>query len=632
METASRKPLRLWPGTAIALLLVLAGYVAPLVSPEVRMYGILVRLGGALAILLWWLFFSRAPWVERVGALLLMAVALAATYPLVHPSIRGGFMGMMLVVAGTPVLALALVAWAAATRGLPAGSRGVALVVALLVASGAFTLLRTDGITGDGASQLAWRWSATPEQRLLAQTGPEPLEAGRAAPAPPSEPAPPAERSEPTAREAGAAGSPPSTPAPDAAATAGDHADAPASDDAPASSADPARPAPAVKWAGFRGATRDSVVRGVRIETDWSASPPVELWRRPIGPGWSSFAVAGDFLYTQEQRGEHEVVACYRVSSGKPVWQHRDAVRFYESNGGAGPRGTPTVHGGRVYTLGATGIVNALDAGTGRVAWSRDAAADTGAELPGWGFAGSPLVLDDLLIVAASSSLIAYDLGTGNRRWSRPGRGTSYSSPHVMTIEGVQQIVLLSGSGAVSVAPSDGQLLWEHAWPGAAIVQPATADGGLLISTGDAMGGVGVRRLAVARGPDGWTVEERWTSRGLKPYFNDYVVHQGHAFGFDGRILSCIDLSDGTRTWKGGRYGHGQLVLLAEQGLLLVVSEEGELALVRASAREFTEVARFPAIEGKTWNHPVLVGSVLLVRNGEEMAAFRLAPGGQVLR
>ena len=159
-------------------------------------------------------------------------------------------------------------------------------------------------------------------------------------------------------------------------------------------------------------------------------------------------------------------------------------------------------------------------------------------------------------------------------------------------------------------------------------IDAVTAEGDLLITTGDAMGGGGMRRIAVAHGPAGWSAEERWTSMGLKPSFNDSVIHKRHAYGFDGSILACIDLQDGKRIWKGGRYGNGQLVLLADQDLLLVTSEEGELALVAATPDQFHELARFPGIEGKTWNHPVLVGDVLLVRNGEEMAAFRLSLAG----
>jgi outer membrane protein assembly factor BamB len=247
-------------------------------------------------------------------------------------------------------------------------------------------------------------------------------------------------------------------------------------------------------------------------------------------------------------------------------------------------------------------------------------------KVPDWGFASSPLVVNDVVIVAAAGQLIAYDLATGKPRWVGPAGGVSYSSPHLVTIDGVTQVLLVSAGGATAVTPADGKRLWEHRWRGFPIVQPAlTADGGVLIV---ASGESGARRIAVARGTDGWTVAERWTSNGLKPYFNDFIVHQGHAFGFDGRILACIDLQDGRRKWKGGRYGNGQLVLLPDQDVLLVLSEEGELALVRATPDQFTELARFQAIRGKTWNHPVLAGDVLLVRNGEEMAAFRLSLAG----
>ena len=576
-DASPQKPLRLWPGVVLVSLQWLVRYVLPAVAPDARIFGlptgyvaVIGAVLGGLAVILWWLFFSRAPWSERLGALVLMIVALFATSRLVHPSIAGGMMGLMLPIFAIPVLSLALVAWAAASRRLAAVPRRLALVAAILLACGLFLILRTDGITGDGASQFAWRWSPTAEERLVAEAGDQP-----------SAPAPAA-----VTAEAG------------------------------------------VDWPGFRGRHRDGVVAGARLNTDWAASPPVRLWRRPIGPGWSSFAVRGDLFYTQEQRGNDEIVACYRVATGEPVWRHRDAARFYESNAGAGPRATPTLGNGRVYTFGATGVLNALDLQGGAVVWSRNAAADTGMKVPGWGFASSPLVVDDVVIVAAAGKLAAYDLATGNPRWYGPDDRSGYSSPHLVTIGGVQQVLLLNGAGVTSVAPADGKLLWQHPLPsGTRICQPGlTASGGVLLHDGD---GGDMRCIKAAQGPDGWSVEELWVSEGLHPYFNDFVVHEGHAYGFDGNNLACIDLGNGERRWKGGRYGNGQLVVLPEQDLLLVLSEEGEMALVGAAPDQFTEMARFPAITGKTWNHPVLVGDVLLVRNSQEMAAFRLPAAGR---
>jgi outer membrane protein assembly factor BamB len=606
VEPAPRKPLLLWLGV-VAVVLWLLRFVIPVVAPPAIIAGMLGSLVGALAVIVWWAFFSRGPRVERWGGVLLMIAAMAVTSRLIDRSIATGMMGFMFAGYALPVLAIAFSLWAIFSRRLADGPRRASMVATILLACGGWTLLRTNGITGEATSEFAWRWSKTHEERLVAQPAAR-LPVVASLPTVPVA-APISEERLPVRPAPVQPAALPPTPVKAAAVAA------------------VVTNKTGATWPGFRGPGRDSIIPGIQIATDWSASPPVELWRRPVGPGWGSFAVTGDLFYTQEQRGDDEIVACYHAATGKPVWAHRDAARFWESNAGAGPRATPTLHDGHVYAFGATGIVNALDAATGALLWSRNAASDTATKVPGWGFSSSPLVIGDMVIVAASGKLVAYDAATGTPRWYGPAAGGSYSSPHRLTLAGVEQIVLMSSLGATGISPADGTQLWKYSWPSdTRIMQPAlTAEGDLLMSGGDAMGGVGIRRIAVAHGAGGWTTEERWTSPGLKPNFNDFVVYEGHVFGFDGGILACLDIKDGRRTWKGGRYGHGQLVLLRDQGLLLVLSEEGELALVKAATDQFTELAKFPAIEGKTWNHPVLVADRLLVRNGDEMAAFRLS-------
>lgn len=605
------RPLRLRPGVILAIVLVIARYAVPVIAPDAEIAElplvVLAMMSGvllALAIVVWWLFFSRAPWTERIGGVALMILGVFVTRLVAHESIRGAHMGFMVPLYSPPVLALALVIWAALTHRMPNPVRRATMVVAIALACVPFVIIRTGGLIGTG-SELHWRWTATPEERLLEKAKAEP-----AVVPPPPAPAPA------PAVDPPAATVPTEKPVDVQPAPKGD---------TPVAAAAVASPA---EWPGFRGPRRDGVIRNVRINTDWSASPPAEMWRKPIGPGWSSFAVSGDLLYTQEQRGEEELVSCYKVSTGEPVWGHRDAVRFYESNAGAGPRGTPTIAGDRVYAIGATGIVNALNARTGARIWSRNAAAETGTPIPDWGFTSSPLVFEDLVIIAVAGQLIAYDAATGKQRWVGQSGGTGYSSPHLATIGGVSQVMLMRGARTISLAPSTGTLLWDHTAgpPATSIVQPAVMpEGDVVIAAGDAMGGLGMRRLALTRAPDRWKVEERWHTRGLKPYFNDFVLHEGHAYGFDGSILSSIDLADGVRKWKGGRYGSGQMLLLADQDVLLITGEEGEMALVAAAPDKFTELARIPALNGKTWNHPVLVRDILLVRNGEEMVAFKLS-------
>ena len=560
--------LRLWPGVAAVSVQWLCWVVLPLAvpGPVTGLIAVVGVLGGGLAVAVWWAFLSRASRPERLGFIALAAVALLAASRLVDESIASGMMGLLLVLYAIPVVSLAMVASAASTRRLATRSRRAAMAASILLSCGVWTLLRSEGITGAGEAEFRWRWSKTAEQRFLEATVDEP------------------DSSLATQRATSASGD----------------------------------------WSGFRGRHRDSALQGVRIETDWNASPPTLLWRQPVGPGASSFAVGNGLLYTQEQIGDDEAVTCYALDTGELVWMHRDKARFWDSHVGPGPRATPTLGEDRVYSLGATGILNALDAADGTVLWSRNAATDTGATVPDWGLAGSPLAVGELVVVAVSGTLAAYDRATGEPRWFGPPGSSSYSSPHPLTIDGETQVLLMSSSGLTSFAPPDGRVLWEHAWPGGdRIVQPAAVrEGGLLVADGS---GFSLRRIAVTRNDGKWSVAERWESTRLKPYFNDFVVHEGHAFGFDGSILACVDLEDGSRKWKGGRYGHGQLLLLADQDLLLVLSERGDLVTVAATSDRFEEIARHPGIEGKTWNHPALSGDILLARNSEEAAAFRLA-------
>ena len=584
----TQKLLRVWPGIVAVVLLWLSRFGIKAVIPGIDGFSKAMMTSFVFTglLIIWWTFFSRARWLERLGALALIVLALTGTWFLRHDSMHlAWFLAYVI-----PVTSLAFVAWAVITRRMPDRVRHLTMVATILIAGGGWLLLRQDGINGDHQATFGWRWAASPEERMLAQVSNETL-----APAPAASVAPTA------------------TPAASPTASVTEEA-------AKSPTTQPVETRAA--WPGFRGPKRDGIARGVKIDTDWSGKPPVQLWRRPVGPGWSSFAVNGDLVYTQEQRGENELVSCYKASTGQPVWTHQDAARFFESNAGAGPRATPTLSNNRVYTFGATGILNALDANNGAVLWSRNVAKETNTEVPFWGFSGSPLVVGDMVIVAASGQLVAYDAASGTRRWLGPAGGGSYSSPQFVTIDGVAQVMLVNGAGVTSVAVADGKQLWEHKWSSNFMVQPALIGESDILLTSQENG---ARRIAVSHNASGWNVAERWTTNSLKPYFNDFVVHKGHAFGFDGRILACIDLANGERKWKGGRYGNGQLVLLPDQDLLLVLSEEGELALVGATPDQFTERAKAPAIQGKTWNHPVLVGDILLVRNAEEMAAFRLA-------
>lgn len=396
-------------------------------------------------------------------------------------------------------------------------------------------------------------------------------------------------------------------------------------------------------FSGFLGAERTNSAAGVELDTDWQTSPPQELWRHEIGSGWSGFSAVGGYAFTLEQRGLEESVSCYRVETGELVWATSETTRHETVMGGAGPRSTPLIHQGRVYAVGATGILRCLDGATGKVVWRKELRRDYGIEDKvddaniAWGRAGSPLAVDDLIVVPVGGagpenfvSLAAYRADTGERVWTGGKHQISYASPSLVTLGGARQILVVLESVVAGFDPQSGQQLWEHPWPGSShananVSQAWAADGQhVFVSKGY---GQGCTLFSVTPSDGGgektWETAEVWAnSSAMKTKFSNPTLFAGHAYGLDDGVLSCVELKSGERSWKKGRFGHGQVLLVGDK--LLVLAEEGTLHLIEATPEKFVELGELSVLNGKTWNNLCLTRGVLLVRNGEQAAAYRL--------
>lgn len=571
---AGPRALRIWPAL-VFLGLVAIGKATPYVAQELSfglfMFAVNAPLVAGVGILLWWMFGSRATGPERwLGPLGVILIA-AASYLLLHPSLQGMGFFFFVVSTGVAAVGLALVCLSRARPNIRLWGAFAGAVLGFM----SWDLARNDGIWGDFNASLQWRWKPTAEQLFLAS-----LEKDAASRAQPADEAVSSE----TINQPG--------------------------------------------WPEFRGPRRDGVVPGVVLDTDWQAHPPKELWRRKVGPGWSSFAAAGRSIFTQEQRGDIEVIACYDADTGAQRWIHESPARFWESVAGAGPRATPTLKDGRLFAIGATGLVHCLDSSSGALIWERDLVKDASRQPLTWGFSSSPLIVDDLVIVyaggAGDKGVFAYDIASGEPRWSVAAGDHSYSSPHRATIAGRDFVLMLTNAGLTAIDPVEGKNAWSYEWKydGYRTLQPLVVDGsGILLGTGM---GTGTRRVDVTLADAEPQINDRWTSLDIKPDFNDFVAHKGYLYGFDHNIFACIDLETGKRNWKKGRYGNGQVLLLPDADQLLVLTENGDLVVARANSKNLEELARLKVLNNKTWNHPVLVNNRLYVRNGEEAVCLEL--------
>ncbi len=392
---------------------------------------------------------------------------------------------------------------------------------------------------------------------------------------------------------------------------------------------------------GFLGSQRTASVP-LRLDPQgWNTRQMQPLWSVPLGKGWSSFAVVGGYAFTQEMLGTREYVTCLELNTGKLVWRRAESESgqgFLSRIAGDGPRATPTVAQGKVYTLGSTGTLACFDAATGKRLWSRNVLAPYGAVPPNWGCASSPLVVQGLVIVAGgggrSPALMAFHTQDGSPAWQAgPEGGASdcYDSPMLATLCGIDQVLHVNNQEVAGYDPRTGRKLWSHPWPWPGAEHPKVAQplvvgpNQLVIAAGYDSG---VALLKLSKGKQGeLRAQLVWKNRNLKPKFTNLVLHQGHLFGLDMGILACVELRTGRRKWKRGRFGHGQVLLLGD--VLLIQAEAGHLALVAADPGGYRLLGQVPALEDKTWNVPVVAQGLLLVRNDRQGMCFRLPQAKQ---
>ncbi len=619
----SFKPLRTWPALILMAVIVLCRYVPPFfegASSQFWYVPVFFPKVASALMLIWWLAGSRATGREKLIGFFGVLVALTLTVLLSHASMRGLITTYLTLPLG--MVGLGLGAYLNSRKQPKPRVTGV--LVCSVIAMSITLLLRNEGINGAYAFDLKSRWSSSADDVtwVTAKASPSLV---------------------------------PST--------------GPAIDSAIA----------AAEWPGFRGADRMGHTKALKLATDWNANPPKLLWKKPIGAGWSSFTVAGPYAFTQEQRGPNEVVVCYEVATGNEVWIQQREARFDEPIGGPGPRATPTLADGSIFTVSASGMLQRLKASTGEVVWQQDFKKLADREPPIWGYASSPLVTNSLKnlisatspetvvtlkasgelkvqgpnkvdiiqeeakalalaggVAAAQANVIifaggagdkgvmAFDAATGQPRWSVACGPESYSSPQLSKVLGEEMVLMLTNDGLLLLDPASGKVRLNYEWKfqGYRALQP-TVIGGDVVLMPTPMS-EGTRAVRISKKGEQLAAEELWTSKNMKTDFTELLTHKGYLYGIDGSMFSCVDLKTGARVWKDGRYGKGEAVLLESSDQILITAEDGRVVLLQADPTGQKELASIKALSGKTWNHPVVVGDKLLVRNGSEAACYEL--------
>jgi outer membrane protein assembly factor BamB len=388
-------------------------------------------------------------------------------------------------------------------------------------------------------------------------------------------------------------------------------------------------------WPQWRGVNRDGVGFEPHLLTQWPADGPEELWQVPGGEGHSSFAVRDGFAYTMLRREGRETVVCLRTDNGHEEWHFDYAVQYHASQGGGGPRSTPSLDGNRLYTVGVTGRLHCLDAKTGKPLWpnGHDFATEFNAAPAQWGVSFSPLVEGDLLITTPGGpngyAIVAFNKETGEVAWHCLGEKAGYSSPIAITAGGVRQIVAFLGNRVVGVSANDGSLLWSFPWNTFSDVNAATplalkARNGereldyVFISSGYKKGCALLKIAPAANGE--FDARPVYVSNHLCSHFSSPVRRGDYLYGFDEAKLVCLEIKTGKVKWSQDGFQKGSLLAVGDH--LIVLGERGDLALFEANPDKPVEIAKtnpFPGHPRQTWTMPVLAEGKLFLRDEDNI-------------
>lgn len=368
-------------------------------------------------------------------------------------------------------------------------------------------------------------------------------------------------------------------------------------------------------WPRWRGPAADGISRETTWRSNWNEQPPKVLWQAELGKGYSSFAVSDGRVYTLGHSDNRESVWCFDAATGAVVWSHSYPGGLNPNLHTGGPAATPTIDGDRVYTLGKEGQLHCLNKADGKVQWNLDLTELLDVEVPEWGFACSPLVVNEKLVIDAGR-VVALNKNNGQVIWQTERHRAGYGSPAAFEQAGTPLVAVLNNDALLILRLADGSLVARQDWTTDFVTTattPIVQGDRIFISSGYNTG------CAMYRLADG-KLTQLYRNRDMSNHMNNCVLWQGHLYGFDGNShnarnvrLVCLDASTGEEKWAQRGLGCGSLMLA--DGKLLILSDDGRLVLAAASPAGYQELATAQVLERTCWTVPVLSHGRIYCRN-----------------